>query len=106
MTFTAEPGKAAHFGPVEISGNKTVGERVIERQLTFKPGDLYRRSLVQDSQRPNPSGQGFWGWRYASRKQIEESHSGTSTDPDYRKEIYDSDTSVSTWRSVASTVMG
>ncbi len=51
LTFTAEPGKAAHFGPVEISGNKTVGERVIERQLTFKPGDLYRRSLVQDSQR-------------------------------------------------------
>ena len=26
-------------------------DRVIERQLTFKPGDLYRRSVVQDSQR-------------------------------------------------------
>jgi len=51
LTFTAEPGKVAHFGPVEISGNKTVGVRVIERQLTFKPGDLYRRSIVQDSQR-------------------------------------------------------
>jgi outer membrane protein assembly complex protein YaeT len=51
LTFTAEPGKVAHFGAVEISGHKTVGERVIERQLTFKPGDLYRRSLVQDSQR-------------------------------------------------------
>jgi outer membrane protein insertion porin family/translocation and assembly module TamA len=51
LTFTADPGKVAHFGPVEISGNKSVGERVIARQLTFKPGDLYRRSIVQDSQR-------------------------------------------------------
>jgi outer membrane protein insertion porin family/translocation and assembly module TamA len=51
LTFTADPGKVAHFGPVEISGNKSVGERVIQRQLTFKPGDLYRRSIVQDSQR-------------------------------------------------------
>ena len=24
MTFTAEPGKLAHFGPVEIAGNKSV----------------------------------------------------------------------------------
>jgi len=51
LTFTAEPGKEAHFGRVEISGNKTVSDRVIERQLTFKPGDLYRRSIAQDSQR-------------------------------------------------------
>ena len=41
----------AHFGPVEIVGNKSVGENVIRRELTFKPGDLYRRSLVQDTQR-------------------------------------------------------
>jgi outer membrane protein assembly complex protein YaeT len=51
LTFTGDPGKVAHFGPVEISGHKSVGERIIERQLIFKPGDLYRRSLVQDSQR-------------------------------------------------------
>jgi outer membrane protein assembly complex protein YaeT len=51
LTFTAEPGTLAHFGPVEITGQKSVSERVIERQLTFKPGDLYRRSVVQDSQR-------------------------------------------------------
>jgi outer membrane protein assembly complex protein YaeT len=51
LTFTADPGKLAHFGPVEVSGNKTVSNHVIERELTFKPGDLYRRSLVQDSQR-------------------------------------------------------
>jgi outer membrane protein assembly complex protein YaeT len=51
ISYTADPGKVAHFGPVEISGNKSVGTRVIERQLTFKPGDLYRRSIVQDAQR-------------------------------------------------------
>ena len=51
ITFTAEPGTLAHFGPVEIVGNKSVSNRIIERQLTFKRGDLYRRSLVQDSQR-------------------------------------------------------
>jgi len=41
----------AHFGPLEVVGNKSVGENIIRRQLTFKPGDLYRRSIVQDSQR-------------------------------------------------------
>jgi outer membrane protein insertion porin family len=51
LTFTAEPGKIAHVGPVQIQGNKTVSDHVIERQLTFKPGELYRRSLIQDSQR-------------------------------------------------------
>jgi len=51
MTFTAEPGKSANFGSVEISGNQTVSPRIIERELSFKPGDLYRRSIVQESQR-------------------------------------------------------
>jgi outer membrane protein assembly complex protein YaeT len=51
LTFTAEPGTLAHFGQVTISGNKSVGDNVIRRELTFKPGDLYQRSLVQDSQR-------------------------------------------------------
>jgi outer membrane protein assembly complex protein YaeT len=51
LLFTAEPGPLAYFGPVEIVGNKSVGNNVIQRQLTFKVGDLYRRSVVQDSQR-------------------------------------------------------
>jgi outer membrane protein assembly complex protein YaeT len=51
LTFTADPGKLAHFGPVEISGNESVGDHVIARELSFKPGDLYQRSVVQDSQR-------------------------------------------------------
>jgi outer membrane protein insertion porin family/translocation and assembly module TamA len=51
ITFTAEPGTLAHFGPVEISGNASVHDNVIQRQLLFKPGDLYRRGIVQETQR-------------------------------------------------------
>jgi outer membrane protein insertion porin family/translocation and assembly module TamA len=51
MTLRAEPGPLAYFGPVDIVGNTTVSARVIQRQLSFQPGDLYRRSLVQESQR-------------------------------------------------------
>ena len=51
LTFTAQAGKFATFGRVEIAGNTTVSSRDIERQLTFKPGEPYKRSLVQDSQK-------------------------------------------------------
>jgi outer membrane protein assembly complex protein YaeT len=51
LTFTAEPGKLAHFGAIEIAGNQTVSDHVIQRELSFKPGDLYQRSVVQKSQR-------------------------------------------------------
>lgn len=51
LTFTADPGPLAHFGEIEIAGNRSVSDSVIRRQLTIKPGDLYRRSVVQDTQR-------------------------------------------------------
>jgi outer membrane protein assembly complex protein YaeT len=51
LTFVAEPGKIARLGPVEIVGNKSVDENIIRRELTFKPGELYRRSILQESQR-------------------------------------------------------
>jgi outer membrane protein insertion porin family/translocation and assembly module TamA len=51
LTFTAEPGTLAHFGPIDIDGNSSVGDNVIRRKLNFEPGDLYRRSVVQDTQR-------------------------------------------------------
>ncbi len=51
LTFTAEPGTLAHVGAVEVVGNTSVDEHVIRRELTFKPGDLYQRSVVQDAQR-------------------------------------------------------
>jgi outer membrane protein assembly complex protein YaeT len=51
VTYTAETGPLAHFGPIEVAGNQSVSDNVIRRELTYKPGDLYRRSVVQDSQR-------------------------------------------------------
>lgn len=51
VTLRAEPGPIAHFGPVEVTGEASVGEYVITRQLTYKPGDLFRRSQMRESQR-------------------------------------------------------
>ncbi len=51
LTFTADPGTLAHFGEVTVVGNNSVDDNIIERELTFKPGDLFQRSVVQDSQR-------------------------------------------------------
>jgi outer membrane protein assembly complex protein YaeT len=51
LTFAATPGPLSYFGPIEVSGNASVSDRVILRKLSFKPGDLYRRSVVQNTQR-------------------------------------------------------
>ena len=51
LTLVGEPGKVAHFGPTTVQGNESVSDHVILRQVTFNPGDIYRRSRVQDLQR-------------------------------------------------------
>jgi outer membrane protein assembly complex protein YaeT len=51
ITLRADPGPLSHFGPVSIQGNSTVSERIIRRQLTFRPGDVYQQSKVIESQR-------------------------------------------------------
>ena len=51
VTFAATPGPLAHFGSIEIAGNQSVSDNVIVRKLNFRPGDVYRRSVVQDTQR-------------------------------------------------------
>jgi outer membrane protein assembly complex protein YaeT len=49
--YRATPGAPATFGSVEIAGNASVEPEVIQRQLAFKPGDPYRISRLQESQR-------------------------------------------------------
>jgi outer membrane protein insertion porin family/translocation and assembly module TamA len=51
LVLTATPGILAHFGPVEIVGPRTVQEHVVERQLTYKPGDVFTRQAMRESQR-------------------------------------------------------
>lgn len=51
LTLAAEPGRTAVFGPVTITGQHSVGESVIRRQLAFGQGDPFRLSRVLESQR-------------------------------------------------------
>jgi outer membrane protein assembly complex protein YaeT len=51
IVYSADPGPAAVFGKVEIRGNQSVSNHVVERQLTFREGEPYRQSRVQSSQR-------------------------------------------------------
>ena len=51
LTIAGEPGKLACFGDTQVQGNYKVDESVIRRSLTFKSGEIYRRSRVLDSQR-------------------------------------------------------
>ena len=51
ITLHAEPGALARFGPLDIEGNSSVSDRIIRRQLTFRPGQIYQQSKVLDSQR-------------------------------------------------------
>jgi hypothetical protein len=53
--------------------------------------------FLQKAQKPNPSGKGLWGWRYASRVEIEDFRRSGSQDDAYLKELYDADTSVTGW---------
>lgn len=46
----ASPGILAHFGDVEIAGPKTVAAGVVARQLTFKPGEVFTRREMRESQ--------------------------------------------------------
>ena len=51
LELRADAGPVAHHGEIEIAGNQSVGDNIVRRQLTFKPGDLYRVSKLRESQR-------------------------------------------------------
>jgi outer membrane protein assembly complex protein YaeT len=51
VSLTADAGPLAHFGPIEISGNAAVSDNIVRRQLTYRPGQLFRQSALQESQR-------------------------------------------------------
>src|SRR5437867_6717146 len=41
VAFSAMPGALAHFGPIEIEGEKSVGENIVRRQLTYHEGEVF-----------------------------------------------------------------
>jgi outer membrane protein assembly complex protein YaeT len=51
IVMEATPGVMAHFGQIDVRGQMSVDENVIRRQLTFKPGDVFTRAKMRDSQR-------------------------------------------------------
>jgi len=53
------------------------------------------------AQRPSPSGEGAWGWRYNSRMEIEQKFGGQPPDQRQKKELFDADVSVTGWAAAA-----
>ncbi len=51
LTFTAVPGPVLRIGEIEVAGLAAVDEAVVRRQLAFAAGDIYRQSLIDDSER-------------------------------------------------------
>jgi outer membrane protein assembly complex protein YaeT len=51
VRYVATPGQQAHFGPIEVAGNASVGDGVVLRHLAYRPGDLFNLDLVRQSQR-------------------------------------------------------
>ena len=51
IRLDATPGTLAHIGEIDIRGQKSVGENVVRRQLSFKTGDRYTRKELRESQR-------------------------------------------------------
>jgi outer membrane protein insertion porin family/translocation and assembly module TamA len=51
VSLTADTGPLANFGAVEINGNVSVGDNIVRRQLTYRPGQIFRQSALQESQR-------------------------------------------------------
>ena len=50
VTITAEPGARGYFGRIDISGHRTVDDRIIRRRVMYAPGDLFRRTAIEATQ--------------------------------------------------------
>lgn len=51
ITYVATPGQLSYFGPVDVQGNSSVSDRVVQRELTYKPGEVFSIGRIQESQR-------------------------------------------------------
>lgn len=51
INYLINPGQLAYIGSIRIEGNKHVEEKIIRRQLKFEEGDLYNRSLLEETRK-------------------------------------------------------
>lgn len=49
--YLISPGQLSYIGPTSIEGNKHVKEKFIRKQLKYKEGDLYNRSLLEKTRK-------------------------------------------------------
>jgi outer membrane protein insertion porin family/translocation and assembly module TamA len=50
VVLHAEPGLLSRFGDIQVNGAASVGDDVVHREMTFKPGDEYSRAKMTASQ--------------------------------------------------------
>ena len=50
IILRAEPGTLGFFGTIDLAGNRRVDDRIIRRRLAYAPGDLFRRSAIEQTQ--------------------------------------------------------
>jgi outer membrane protein insertion porin family len=65
LRFLVTENEPAHIGEIHIVGNTRTKEKIIRRELTIKPGDLYHTSEIIASQR-RLANLGFFDDRYLS----------------------------------------
>ncbi|MBL8857088.1 MAG: hypothetical protein JNL28_01105 [Planctomycetes bacterium] len=87
------------FMYVEALAGAAVAEAYARtRHPAWKDAAQNAMNFLQGAQRPNPTGESLWGWRYASRQEIEQFvRPGVAVDESLKRELYDSDTSVTAW---------
>jgi outer membrane protein assembly factor BamA len=51
VRIVLDPGPLVRVAAIQVAGNEKVSDATIRRLLTFQRGDLFRRSLILDSQR-------------------------------------------------------
>lgn len=51
VSIYIEPGPLVRVSAVQVAGNSKVSEQTVNRQLTFKTGDVFKRSAILGSQR-------------------------------------------------------
>ena len=78
VTFTAEPGPLSHFGDTTFVNLQSVEPSVVRRSLTYRTGDLFRESLVVESQR-RLAGLGLFEFAHVTPKQTTGNGNGSAS---------------------------
>jgi len=51
IEFRADPGLQTVFGPIDITGNTSVADSVVRRELAYMPGQVFSAAAMEESQR-------------------------------------------------------